>query len=81
MSMSSNGLGSQEFPVPVKSFSYRDMGAPAPFPVKETRQGGAEQEREPPAAPRGVAAGDEGSAEPRPHRGSGRDRGASQDGI
>jgi flagellar assembly protein FliH len=50
MSMSSNGLGSQEFSVPIKSFSYRDMGAPAPFPVKETRQAGAEQEREPPAA-------------------------------
>jgi flagellar assembly protein FliH len=51
MSMSSNGPGDQELSIPIKSFSYRDMGAPAPFAVKETRQGGAEQERQPPAAP------------------------------
>src|SRR5271170_6895595 len=51
MSMSSNGLGNPEFSVPIKSFSYRDMGAPTPFPVKETRQAGAEQEREPATAP------------------------------
>ena len=42
MSMSSNELDSQEFSVPVKSFSYRDMGAPAPFQVNETRQAGAQ---------------------------------------
>ena len=46
MNMSSNGLGSQELPVPIKSFSYRDMGAPPPFPVNEPRQAGAEQEPE-----------------------------------
>ena len=51
MSMSSNGLGSQEFSVPIKPFSYRDMGEPASFEVNEPRQAGAEQEREQPAAP------------------------------
>jgi flagellar biosynthesis/type III secretory pathway protein FliH len=51
MSTSSNGLGSQEPSGPIKSFSYRDMGAPAPFQVNETRPAGAEQEREPPAMP------------------------------
>ena len=51
MSMSSNGLGSQEFPGPIKSFSYRDMGAPAPFQLNETRPAGAEQEREQSATP------------------------------
>jgi flagellar biosynthesis/type III secretory pathway protein FliH len=51
MSTSSNGLGSQEFSVPVKSFSYRDMGTPAPLQVNETRQAGAEQERVQTAAP------------------------------
>ena len=50
MSMSSDALGKQEFLVPVKSFSYRDMGAPAPFQVSELRQAGAEQEREPSVA-------------------------------
>jgi flagellar assembly protein FliH len=47
MNMSSEALDKQEFFVPVKSFSYRDMGAPAPFQVSEQRQPGAEQEREP----------------------------------
>jgi flagellar biosynthesis/type III secretory pathway protein FliH len=51
MSMSSNGLANQELSVPVKSFSYRDMGAPASIQVNETRQPGAEQERGQPAAP------------------------------
>jgi flagellar biosynthesis/type III secretory pathway protein FliH len=46
MSMSSDALGKQEFLVPVKSFSYRDMGAPASFQVSELRPAGAEQERE-----------------------------------
>jgi len=50
MSMSSDTLGDQEILVPVKSFSYRDMGAPAPFQVSEARQAGAEQDREPPVA-------------------------------
>ena len=50
MSMSSDVLDNQEFLVPVKSFSYRDMGAPAPFQVSELRQAGADQEREPTVA-------------------------------
>jgi hypothetical protein len=53
MNMSSDALvDKQEFLVPVKSFSYRDMGAPASFQVSELKQAGAEQERE-----RSVAAG------------------------
>ena len=57
MSMSSSEVGSFESPVPVTSFSYRDMGAAASFQVKETRQAGsgAEQEREQQAAP-GISA-------------------------
>jgi flagellar assembly protein FliH len=53
MSMSSSEIDSQEVPVPVKSFSYRDMGAPVPFQVNETRHAGAapEPERAPQAAP------------------------------
>ena len=56
MSMSSSGVDSQEIPVPVKSFSYRDMGAPVPFQVNETKLAvpGPEQER-PPQAPPGVS--------------------------
>jgi flagellar assembly protein FliH len=50
MSTSSDGLGDQELPVPIKSFSYRDMGAPPPFQVSELKQAGAEQEREPSVA-------------------------------
>jgi flagellar assembly protein FliH len=49
--MSSDPLGKQEFFVPVKSFSYRNMEAPAPFQVNEPKQAGAEQERERPVAP------------------------------
>jgi flagellar assembly protein FliH len=53
MSMSSNGVDSQEVPVPVESFSYRDMGAPLPFQVSETRHTGPapEPERAPQPAP------------------------------
>jgi flagellar biosynthesis/type III secretory pathway protein FliH len=53
MSMSSSGVDSQEVPVPVKSFSYRDMGAPVPFQVNEARHTGPapEPERAPPPAP------------------------------
>ena len=51
MNMSSDTLDNQQFLVPVKSFSYRDMGAPASFQVSETRQAGPEQEREPSVAP------------------------------
>jgi flagellar assembly protein FliH len=56
MSMSSSGVDSQEIPVPVKSFAYRDMGAPAPFQVNEAKLAGPgpEQER-PPQAPPGVS--------------------------
>jgi flagellar assembly protein FliH len=56
MSMSSSGVDSQEIPVPVKSFSYRDMGAPVPFQVNETKLAvpGPEEER-PPQAPPGVS--------------------------
>jgi flagellar assembly protein FliH len=52
-SMSSSGVDSQEIQVPVKSFSYRDMGAPVPLQVNETRHAGAgpEPERAPQAAP------------------------------
>ncbi len=50
MSMSSDVLGNQEFLVPVKSFSYRDMGAPASFQVSEARPAGAEPERSPAVA-------------------------------
>ncbi len=48
MSMSSNPLGSYGFPVPVTSFSYRDMGAAESLQVKETGHAGsgAEQERQ-----------------------------------
>jgi hypothetical protein len=60
MSMSSDASGNQEFLVPVKSFSYRDMSAPAPFQVSEARQAGAEQEREPSVA---AGKGSEGAAE------------------
>ncbi len=51
--MSSSGVDSQEIQVPVKSFSYRDMGAPVPLQVNETRHAGAapEPERAPQAAP------------------------------
>jgi flagellar assembly protein FliH len=53
MSMSSSEIDSQEVPVPVKSFSYRDMGAPVPFQVNEPRHTGPspEPERTPQAAP------------------------------
>jgi flagellar biosynthesis/type III secretory pathway protein FliH len=53
MSMSSSGVESQEVPVPVKSFSYRDMGAPVPFQVNETKLAGPppEPERAPQPAP------------------------------
>ena len=37
MSMSSSEVDSQEVPVPVKSFSYRDIGAPVPFQANEPR--------------------------------------------
>jgi flagellar biosynthesis/type III secretory pathway protein FliH len=50
MNMSSDAFGKQEFLVPVKSFSYRDMGAPASFQVSELKPPGAEQEREPAVA-------------------------------
>jgi flagellar assembly protein FliH len=46
MSMSSSEVESQEVPVPVESFSYRDMGAPVPFQVNETRHAGAAPETE-----------------------------------
>lgn len=56
MSMSSSEIDSQEVPVPVKSFSYRDMGAPLPFQVNEPKLAGPgpEQER-PPQAPPGAS--------------------------
>jgi flagellar assembly protein FliH len=54
MSMSSDQPGDQEFPVAVKSFSYRDMGAPASLQVNEIRQPGTEQQPDQPVAP-GVA--------------------------
>jgi flagellar biosynthesis/type III secretory pathway protein FliH len=53
MSMLSKELDHQELlSVPVKSFSYRDIGVSAPFPVNEARQAGAGQQ---PATP-GVSA-------------------------
>jgi flagellar biosynthesis/type III secretory pathway protein FliH len=56
MSTSSSEIESQEVRVPVKSFSYRDMGAPVALQANETRQAGPvpEQER-PPQAPPGVS--------------------------
>ncbi len=53
MSMSSSGVDSQEATVPVTSFSYRDMGAPVPFQVNETKLAGPapEPERAPQPAP------------------------------
>jgi flagellar assembly protein FliH len=53
MSMSSSGVESQEVPVPIKSFSYRDMAAPVPFQVNETKLPGPapEPERAPPPVP------------------------------
>ena len=53
MSMSSSEVDSQEFSLPVKSFSYRDIGAPVPLQVNETKhaQPGPEQERAPQVAP------------------------------
>ena len=53
MSMSSSEVDSQEAPVPVKSFSYRDMGAPVTHQANETRHAApvTEQERAPQPAP------------------------------
>src|ERR1700752_1217383 len=53
MSMSSSEVDSQEAPVPVKSFSYRDMGAPVAHQANETKHAApvAEQERAPQPAP------------------------------
>jgi flagellar assembly protein FliH len=53
MSTSSSAVDSDEFSVPVTSFSYRDIGASVSLPVKETGHvgAGAAQEREPQAAP------------------------------
>jgi hypothetical protein len=51
MSMSSDALGNQQLLVPVKSFSYRDMGAPASFQVSEAIPAAAEQEPETPVPP------------------------------
>ncbi len=52
MSMSSSGVDTQEVPLPVKSFSYRDMGAPVPIQANETRHTAPAQEPErPPQAP------------------------------
>ena len=56
MSMSSSGVDSQEVPVPVKSFSYRDMGAPVPHQANETRHAGPAPEPErAPQPPPGVS--------------------------
>jgi len=49
--MSSDALANQELLVPVKSFSYRDMGAPASFQVSEAIPAAAEQEPETPVPP------------------------------
>jgi flagellar assembly protein FliH len=51
--MSSSEVDRREFSVPVKSFSYRDIGAPAPLQITETRhaQPEPEQERAPQVAP------------------------------
>ena len=53
MSMSSSEVESQEVPVPVKSFSYRDMGAPVALQANETRSVAPvpEQERAPQPPP------------------------------
>jgi flagellar biosynthesis/type III secretory pathway protein FliH len=53
MSMSSSEVDRQEAPVPVKSFSYRDMGAPAAQQANETRHPAPapEQERVPQPPP------------------------------
>jgi flagellar assembly protein FliH len=53
MSMSSSGVDRQEIPAPVKSFSYRDIGAPVPFQVNEPKHTGPapEPERAPQPAP------------------------------
>lgn len=51
MSMSSDALENQQLLVPVKSFSYRDMGAPASFQVSEAIPAAAEQEPETPVPP------------------------------
>jgi flagellar biosynthesis/type III secretory pathway protein FliH len=52
MSMSSSAVGSDGLAVPVKPFSYRDMGAPV-SPVKEPRPPGpgTDAERQQPPAP------------------------------
>jgi flagellar biosynthesis/type III secretory pathway protein FliH len=50
MSMSSDALGNQQLLFPVKSFSYRDMGAPASFQVSEATPVAAEQGPEPSVA-------------------------------
>ncbi len=83
MSMSSSGVESQEVPVPVKSFSYRDMGAPVPFQVNETKLAGPppEPERAPQPAP-GVSPQEmKESAECGPGRGRRPDRSTPQGGI
>jgi flagellar assembly protein FliH len=46
MNMSSDALGNQQLLFPVKSFSYRDMGAPASFQVSEVTPVTAEQKPE-----------------------------------
>jgi flagellar assembly protein FliH len=46
MSMSSSEVDSQEVPVPVKSFSYRDMGAPVALQANETRSAAPVPEQE-----------------------------------
>ena len=83
MSMSSSEIESQEVPVPVKSFSYRDMGAPVPFQVNETKLAGdrARTGAPTPGAAGRVTAGGEGTAECCPRRGRGPDRSTPQDGI
>ena len=37
MSMSSSEVESQEVPVPIQSFSYRDIGTPVALQANETR--------------------------------------------
>jgi flagellar assembly protein FliH len=49
--MSSSEVDSQEVPVPVKSFSYRDMGTPVASQVNETRHVGPVPEQERAAQP------------------------------
>jgi flagellar assembly protein FliH len=51
MSMSSSEVDSQELQVPVKSFSYRDIGAPLSFQVNEPRHTGPPPEAEPTPQP------------------------------